>query len=92
MARSISGSVASSAAAAAASSAVIAPDVVAQPGPQPADRAAQADDIGVSEREGGLVVLDRLAVREDRRRPRTGEPERLRGLGRRGRRRVRARR
>ena len=35
----------------------------------------------MAEREGSFVMLDRLAVGEDRRGPRTGQPERLRRLG-----------
>src|SRR5688500_6830989 len=57
-------------------------DVVAQPRPQSADRRVKTGEIGMPEREGGLVMLDRLAVGEAIFGPRTGQPEGLRGLGR----------
>ena len=56
-------------------------DIVAQPRPEAADRRVQTGHIGMPEREGSLVMLDRLAVGEHRFGPSTGQSEGLRGFG-----------
>ena len=57
------------------------PGVVAEPGPQRADRRPQLDHVRMAERQGRRIMIDRVAVREEPGDPIAGLLERLGRLG-----------